>query len=154
MAELEITGTMPLLTEDAIAAVERQIGVSLPIAYRSFLLRYNGGRPEPNMFPIQGFYADTHGLLEWFFCIAEDDIYDLTENELVYRNRVPSDLLPIATDPGGNLLCLAVKGDRYGRIYFWHHEDEGEEGAPPTYNNVYSVADSFENLLNSLQNHL
>jgi cell wall assembly regulator SMI1 len=150
MAKLEITNVLASLTQDAIERFERQIGTTLPETYRSFLLRYNGGHPEPNMFPIQGFYADTHGLLEWFFCIAKGDVYDLAENEQLYHNRVPPDLLPIATDPGGNLICLAIEGKNQGKIYFWHHEDEVGKGIHPTYNNVYFVANSFDDLLNSL----
>lgn len=150
MDELKVTASLTPLDQETIEDFERNLDIVLPSSYRTFLLQYNGGHPQPNMFPIQGFYADTHGLLEWFFCIAEGDVYDLVQNKQVYKNRAPSDLLPIGTDPGGNLICLGVKGKNYGKIYYWDHETEGEEGEQPTYDNVYFVADSFDDLLQSL----
>ncbi len=69
-----------------------------------------------------------------------------------YRERMPSNLIPIAYDPGGNLVCLSTKGKDEGSVYFWDHENEAAvAGAPqPYYDNLRLVASSFGAFLASL----
>lgn len=139
------------VTEKDIAALEQRLGISLPDEYRQFILTWNGGQPEPNAFPIQDNPRDTHGLLDRFFSIdVEDTDYDIVDNAEVFRDRVPADLLPIAFDPGGNLICVAVSGKNKGKIYFWDHNDEFPPGKVPDYHNVYFVANSFSELIDNL----
>ena len=47
----EMLDVGPLLTDARIGALEREFGISLPEGFKSFLLRYNGGRPKPDFFP-------------------------------------------------------------------------------------------------------
>jgi hypothetical protein len=63
---------------------------------------------------------------------------------------VPAGFLPLAVDPGGNLICLVISGTNTGKVYFWDHEEEVEEGQQPGYSNVYLIANSFNEFLNSL----
>jgi hypothetical protein len=42
-----------------------------------------------------------------------------------------------------------VAGEKCGQIYFWDHEAEMDEGEPPTYDNLYLIADSIDDLLNN-----
>lgn len=138
------------LTEEDIATAEAELGLSLPEQYKRFLLNYNGGYPEPDAFPIQNNPSDTHGLVHYFLCIKKDDIYNLMTYVTRFRGRVPGELLPIAVDPGGNLICLSVVGANRGQVYFWEHEEEAPEGELPGYGNVYLVADSFDQFFNDL----
>ncbi len=66
------------------------------------------------------------------------------------RGRMPAELLPIGHDPGGNLICLAYRGEQRGTIYYWDHEMEAEEGEPATWDNLYPLAKSFTEFLNGL----
>ena len=50
------------------------------------------------------------------------------------------DLLPIADDPFGNLICYKFTGEN-GRIVFWDHETD----------EIDDVADSFSELLSKLE---
>ena len=138
------------LSEQAIVNAEAQLGFALPAPYRNFLLLYNGGHPEPAAFPIDNNPADTHGLVQAFLCINEQDVYNLATYVKRYRNRVPAGFLPIAVDPGGNLICLAMAGARAGKVYFWDHEEEAEEGQPPTDKNVFLIANTFDEFLSRL----
>jgi hypothetical protein len=139
------------LTEGDIFVLEQRLNILLPKSYRRFLLEVNGGQPKPNAFPIHNFSRDTHGLLDHFFSWDPDDVdYDIVENAQVFRNRMPTELLPIAFDPGGNLLCLAVSGDNIGKVYYWDHEDEYPPGETPDYHNLYFVANDFDDLLGGL----
>lgn len=44
---VEFTDHSPLVTEAAVASLERQIGIPLPDDYKRFLLEVNGGTPDP-----------------------------------------------------------------------------------------------------------
>jgi hypothetical protein len=137
----------PTITEIQLIAFEQSQGIVLPPAYRHFLLTYNGGYPEPAYFPIHGFYADTRGVIDWFFGIQPGSPNNIYDKINTYRDRIPKGVLPIARDPGGNLLCLVTDTQQYGAIYYWDHEGEAGEGEPATYNNMYVVTPSFEELL-------
>jgi hypothetical protein len=58
-----------------------------------------------------------------------------------YRGRIPAWLLPIAADEGGNAICVGLRGEGRGRIYFWDHEREGEGEDPEMA--VTAIAPSF-----------
>jgi len=150
MTNIIISESYPPLREEDVVRVEQQLGITLPDDYREFLLMHNGGHPEPKYFPIKDNPSDDHGILEWFYCIQEGEYYDLRRQVQLLRGRIPPNLLPIADDPGGNLLCMSVAGPDQNTVYFWAHEEECEEGETPTYDNVYFVANSFSDLLGSL----
>jgi hypothetical protein len=136
------------LVDDDLNVFESQIGFTLPSAYRLFLLKYNGGRPIPSGFPIRGFVNNPYGMIHYFFGIDQDfECYDLPWNWGVMNGRLPDGFLPIAGDHSGDLLCLSLYGDNYGSIVFWDFYDEH---FPPTRRNVYDVADSFSEFLESL----
>jgi hypothetical protein len=107
------------------------------------LLTYNGGKPQPNCFK--------NSSVECFFYIGKSiaafPVYSLEYKIGVYQTppvRVSSDLLPIGGDEGGNLICLGVRGSRYGCIYFWDHEQEGSSRIGR------KVAKTFAGFLDSL----
>jgi SMI1 / KNR4 family (SUKH-1) len=143
------------LTEDELAAAERQLGVNLPDDYRSFMLRYNGGQPEPDGFDViwrddrecgQDWRTST---LSWFLSLDERRGYNLLKyNQPGFAGRIPRGTIAIAVDAGGNLILLALEGPYAGRILFWVREYEVEEGEEPGYDNVGIIADNFDQFLN------
>lgn len=60
---------------------------------------------------------------------------------------MPQGFFPIACEDGGNIICLILSGTMAGKVYYWNHDEESQ---PPTFNNAYKIADSFENFLDSL----
>ena len=147
---VQISRSREKLSSQKIAAIERKLSLSLPSQYRAFLLTYNGGRPRPKRFPIGDDSFSSHGQVHFFLCVKEGDSYNLEDWVTDYYDRIPSGFLPIAVDPGGNLICLAIAGDNAGKVYFWDHEEEVEEGQTPGYENVYLIANSFHEFLNCL----
>jgi len=146
-----ITHSAEPLTEEDIARAEDRMGRSVPLAYRNFLLAHNGGRPQPDGFRAYGKNGELEdgSYVKWFFGINTGEYYSSLEDKLAtYRRRMPSNLLPIASDPGGNVVCLSANGPDAGSVYFWHHEFETQ---PPTYDNVWFVAPSFDEFINGLQ---
>jgi SMI1-KNR4 cell-wall len=140
----------PRISEKEILNTEEEIGKSLPDDYKAFLLESNGGQPELKKFPIQNNENDDAGILSWFLGICPGDYHDLLTNVNRFSDRIPENLIPIARDPGGNLILMSLDGKDKGNVYFWAHEEECDEGETPNYDNLYPVADSFKRLIESL----
>ena len=144
-----IQNTEPPLSAQRVKQVEKKYGIKLPLQYRNFLLAHNGGQPIPNEFHFkkkQGQYTDS--IVDWFLAIYEgenDNFEEYYDTYKIDENRIPENLVPIAHDPGGNLICISVSGDDEGAVFFWDHEHE-EDG-----DNIHLIADSFDEFLSGLK---
>ncbi|WP_052518428.1 SMI1/KNR4 family protein [Archangium violaceum] len=136
----------PLSTRQ-IEEVESTLAIELPRDYRAFLLSNNGGRPIPDAFQMSGRWE----MVDRFLGIHEGEHDNLLDYVNAYQGRLPPELLPIAHDAFGNLICLAVRGGEYGGVYFWDHEWEAGSGGPSNYDNVTCIAESFEAFLASMR---
>ncbi len=145
------TKSFPLVAENEIDQAATRLGIKLPADYRSFLLNQNGGKPSPNEFQMQISSPNNKGILTRLFGICKDDRYDLESVAKRYQGRVPKYLLAIGQDPGGNLICLAVSGVNANKIFFWEHEEEAEEGEPPTEKNLTLIANNFASFVAQLR---
>lgn len=123
-----------------IERLEERVG-KLPPDFREFLLRINGGRPDPAGFSFQAGPRADESDVDWFFALGQGSPYEILHSLEVYRDRIPMGLLPIASDPGGNLLLLSLRRDDFGSVFFWDHEEESPPN--PTMSNAYLVASSF-----------
>lgn len=139
------------LHENEIMQVEAVLGLTLPSAYKNFLQLHNGGRPYPDSFPIQIEHLGTQGKVDVFLCINDDDLFDLITWVKRYQTRVPEELIPVAVDPGGNLICLGVKGKYTEQVLFWDHENEAPEGEDAWFKNVYLVGHTFDAFIAGFQ---
>lgn len=123
-------------------------GVQLPEQYRAFLLTYNGGRPEPNAFKYKD--RSNGSLVDRFFGFDVIKWSDLERHCEIHKDRIPESFIPIAIDPGGNRIVIGISGDDIGKIYFWDHEMEVDDGEEPDMSNMHLVADSFQEFLAGL----
>lgn len=94
--------------------------------------------------------------VDWFLAIYEGEYDNLRSCITMYKiddKRMPSNMLPIAHDPGGNLICISCAGDDFGRVYFWDHENEVNYGkaSDQDYSNLYLVADNFRGFIEGLK---
>lgn len=144
------------ITQFQINEIEQIIGLRLPEEYKKHLLTYNGGRCLPNRFFFDENGKRTSSGIDWFLAIY-DGKYDNLKNYIkIYKKeekRLPHNILPIAHDPGGNLVCISCVGEDFGYIYFWDHEKEVDFQDPDhnEYSNLYLVAKSFQSFLDELQ---
>lgn len=137
------------LSEEDIGSVERQLGLKLPTHYRDFLMQYNGGRPTPRAYPIEGLANNPFGVVQVFFGFdLDEETSNLTWIYECFQGRISANLLPIACDDGGNLICLSLWGDDAGAVVYWDHENESSE---PSYDNVCRIAGSFHEFLDGLR---
>jgi len=135
----------PLLREEDLKSFEKKHGLSLPTAYREFLLATNGGRPERDLFTINGLAGNPLGRIHLFFGLRDPvESCNLDWNLDVFRDRIPEDLLPIATTEGADKLCMLLTGERAGAIFYWDgHAQAGEY-------NLHALADDFASFITSL----
>ncbi|AIK96204.1 SMI1/KNR4 family protein [Candidatus Odyssella acanthamoebae] len=139
------------INETILEALEQVWKFNLPTAYRNFILKYNGGSPQPSRFffkesPSNGSYVD------YLFGIRKGFNQNLLMSMNLYSGRIPANMLPIGEDPGSNLILLSVKGPDRGKIYFWDHDLEADpaQGETPDYSNLTLIADSFDEFINGL----
>lgn len=153
---VEITENEGPLSTEELDSVEKQLGVRFPDDYRSFMLKYNGGRTEPDGFAISWSDGQNAGddwktsTLSWLFFVFEDLDEDenlLTMNLETFSGRIPEDTVAVGRDAGGNLILLVVTGENLGSVLFWVKAYEAGNGRTPGYDNVGIVADSFEEFL-------
>jgi cell wall assembly regulator SMI1 len=152
MKQIEVDDTKPPIAEGDIDALEKRLGVTFPGQYRRWLLKHNGGRPYPDRFRFKNKTGPyTSSVVAWFFAIHDGEYENLESNFETFKvldRRLPENLVPIARDPGGNLVCISVAGADQGKVYFWDHE---EESATPDYGNCHLLANTFDEFIAGLQ---
>jgi hypothetical protein len=165
------------MAEFEIAAFEEQIGARLPEAYRHFLATYgsstfNGISPDnpyiqfrplnslPSHVSVSG-----KGLFDAFYGGATDerDPYSLQVRTRFLSGRMPETMIPIGDDGGAGQICIGVKGEEAGKIYYWDQANEpvdeedylDDYGRPRPrqsfFQNVNQIAVSFEDFLRRLE---
>ena len=125
-----------------IKAFEKRIGHKLPSDYRSFLLKHNGGHPDPDAFTFDSGRGNEENIVLCFFpmrdvkfgdvdVIGLDGLrkwpvhaWDDLQNDLVnlYEIELDHPLLPIGTDGSSNYFCIVLDGKQSRSIVFLDHE--------------------------------
>jgi hypothetical protein len=104
------------------------------------LSQCNGGTLEGE-WDFRGWF-----MLSRFYGIRNDD------HSLVRRTRdaraypIAPDVIPIASDIGDNLICMAVKGKQLGSLWYWDHEE-----GPEVRREMPRIAPSFAAFLKGLE---
>ena len=160
----------PVVDEKHLDRIEMQLGYPLPKDYREFLSNYGGvffpsaefsmlednQQGECSIFTFFGSTAETT-LANVYYEVQknlefEDDDREYYPGIHLVRNVAepimgmnwPKELLPIGSDQGGNLICLALFGLRPGAIFFWRSNPF------PDAQNLYLIADSFDEFMHLL----
>ncbi len=143
----EIKDSADSLDTARINIVEKSFEVKLPLQYREFLQKHNGGYPEPDGFLFKD--ESDGSSVDRFLGIDVGDHSNLEKYLVTYKNRIPKNLFPIAHDPGGNLVLIGLSGDELGKIYYWDHEREAD-GWEPDMSNVHLIANDLDEFLRKL----
>lgn len=125
-------------TAEDLLRVESALGHGLPLSYREWLLKYDGGRPTPCGFSVDGHPEKYFELMVFFGCNREEETEALfwnIENLPGIRARM---LLPVACTDTDDLLVIELKT---GKVLFLDWNAPGES---------WFVADSFAGFFDSL----
>jgi len=149
--KIDIRDERPPVSAERLAEAEArlaEIGTRIPPSYQAFLAEQDGGNPVRKAFSFQQHDREQHDLVRIFFGIAESPNGDLVSEADVARDRLPADVLPIATDSFGNLVVLDGREGRDGPVLFWDHEFQSD---PPSEDDLFWVAPDLETLLAGLE---
>jgi len=125
-------GGGPPLSEEALRTLERRHGLVLPPRYRAFLAEANGGRPERDIFfarqallvvRVRFFYGLESSVLPCNLGWIRETLTD----------RLPADLLAIATTDRADRLCISTTRKH---LVLWEPPDS-----------FVAITDSFEEYL-------
>lgn len=130
-----------------VDVLEASLGCRLPEDYREFLLATNARQIRPCVIPVMGFPRGDRLVAHEFTCFCPQESCDFSQRISIYAGRVPKGMLPLASDPGGNLFVMDLNPSSFGTVSFWERAYEVEEGEAPTMDNVYNVAPSFSDFL-------
>ena len=130
----------PPAAPELIDQLEQRIGRALPAGYRAYLAGQDGGR-----------LADNDHAAKTVLGVGEvPEWASMWDTLRTYEGRVPSWLLPVADDEYGNLFAVSLRPDDLGTVWFWDHEDEADEGEPPSEDNITIKAPDWQTFLDSL----
>ena len=100
------------VTDEAVQYAEGALHVTFPPALREYLKRF--GHLEFGHFELFGLGDEIPKYL---------DIVEVTKSERSESGcPLPTNLVPLLNDGGGNLYCVAVSDEHAGSIVFWDHE--------------------------------
>jgi hypothetical protein len=135
---IPMTETYGVASNSDLEAFEKKLGVSLPQQYRDFLLTQNGGRPDLPEFKVPN-WGDA--VANTFYGVGVGGCDDVEASLQSLDDVMPIDrVIPIGDDPFGNQICLGIRGEYFGKIYFWVHDEMDEDEVRP----LFEVALSFE----------
>jgi hypothetical protein len=141
-----------------ISDIEYVLNGKLPAGYREILEGFPFGAMflkklqfpaiEPTPWAARTTKRDT---FDFFLGLKQHD-RSVMESIDTYKDRIPDKFLPFGESSGGNLLCLSLREDSYGAIYFWDHEGEVDTkgNRTPEFSNAYLVANTFEDFVRSI----
>ncbi len=140
IAAAELTEDFSTLTAGELDAFEAERGIRIPAEYREFLTEQcafyvadDFGYPMREVSEMTS--DDGNEKLEYFYnreFVSGSDAFARVWGENV---------LPIGENMGGDYVCIGIRGDHYGKIYFLYHEDEERADG------LYLIADSFEEFI-------
>ncbi|MGX4294633.1 SMI1/KNR4 family protein [Bacillus sp. JK62] len=133
-----------------IKAFENELNINLDEVYKEFVIRYGGSTIQADnvLFPSleeNPVASNNHLRLGLFYGFGVDDAdFDVISMTVTYEEQIPDWIIPIADGDGGDQVCLGVKGEATGKVYFWDHELTN--GIKDT----FLVANSFSDFIQSL----
>ncbi|ACL75848.1 SMI1/KNR4 family protein [Ruminiclostridium cellulolyticum] len=120
----EFINTKEKLSEWDLQEIEKKFSFKIPSDIYKHYLLYNGGYPEKCIF------VDADGRryeVEHFIPIKNSNNKRSLDKvlSLHYDDKLlPSWLIPLADEAGGDLYCYSLRENEIGAIYYWSHEFE------------------------------
>lgn len=139
---------------DEIEKFEENIGAKLPPEYKEFL--HSFGVLNFNDVDI-AFYPSINDVEEKLSMVSfygfSEDSNDLRLITNRYKDRIPSDLIPMVELPGGDQLCIGVSSKTFGKVYYWNHDKEKSQmdSIEDMWLPVVLIFNSFADLIMSFQ---
>jgi SMI1 / KNR4 family (SUKH-1) len=146
---LEIMNPNPygMISLQKLQEFEIKQGINLPEDYRSFLKKYNGGKPNPAGFWIERGVDGSE--VHQFFGLHDGPKWLSLEYYVEEPFGISKNYLAIGDDGTGNILCMKLQGHDNSSIYFIDH-DIHDYNEPGSLTGFTKVANSFAEFLSGL----
>lgn len=151
--------------ENQIKKIETMYDINIPKDYREFLHNYDETffENEVTYKPIETSpWTTKEGtqVFEGFYGVTSEN--NLSDQIKGYLNRMPDCMIPIGESPGGNVICIGVRGSYIGKVYFWNHENEREakimaeidvasDDINSYWENIHLVSETFLGFISGLE---
>lgn len=136
-------------TIEEIEEFEKKENITLPEDYKKFLLQHdNRSYPLKSMIVAMG--IDNHMIqecIEYFYDLSEGIDYNLSKQRYVYEDRMPKNVLPIVNLLGDNQICIRIKGNDKGAIFYWEREYELEYYRFNIKENLTKISNNFDEFI-------
>ncbi len=134
-----------------ISGFEGSVGGALPGDYRALLLKDGETELDANRFECMLKNGETWlGEIRYLFKFSEYPWDDIEEQNRASKKILPPRMFAIGDAGNDDKLLMSLNRNDYGGIYFWDHNEQAPQGAPPTRDNLYPVAGSLTRLLSGL----
>ncbi|MFC9777504.1 SMI1/KNR4 family protein [Paenibacillus chitinolyticus] len=139
----EIVKIHETVSLEQVENFEKTNEIELPKLYKDFLLEYNGGRVEPNVFKISS--DEGESALNVFYGIG--NMKNNLEKKIGFFEEILEiGFIPIARDSGGNQVCLGIREEFHDQIFFWIHDEEYDDAM----DNMHFLANNIQEFIDSL----
>lgn len=108
----------PEISDSKIAELESGLGCVLPGSYRDFLLRFNGGRPWPDVVDVPDLSGSPTDVSVIFGIDRTEESTGLAWAAEVYAEFVAKGLIPFACDSFGNLYVFDLREEGRGGVLY------------------------------------
>lgn len=156
MKEIIVVESEPQITNSDIENAEVTLKLKLPKEYKSFLLKHNGGHPIKDMYPIiEVFDFHRYGWgtssvydcgISWFYAIYDGEYNNFIKENRCKENPMQDDFVIIGCNSGGDEICIGIKENNFGKVYYWGHDWEISEESL----SFVLIANNFTDFINSL----
>lgn len=153
--KIEIEGNVYPTSMEDIENFEKKYNLNLPQDYKEFLLLNNGATPLQSKFITRNGKVVSH--YKYIIPITKDTSNTEHKHNLEYcyirfvvRGIIPQGLVPIGETPTENILCLSLRKDDYGSVYYWDRELELVYKQPQS-ECYHIIADSFKEFILGLK---
>ncbi|MBZ9558059.1 MULTISPECIES: SMI1/KNR4 family protein [unclassified Modicisalibacter] len=152
---LEICNTGKNLSLSDFEEVERKLKKPLPMAYKKFLLKHNGGEPRESYIDFDAEKLNLSGqAINVFYGLGVQPCDDIVHKIGSIGDQIPEGVIFIADTAGGDHFLLSLRKDSYGEIFYKDHEFEDLSPFEPSKNilpeSIVKVANTFSDFLDAL----
>ena len=132
---------------EQIAAFEQKYRLTLAPDYREFLLRHNGGCPQPDACWIPD--QEEFVLVSALYGLGRPEELDLAFWHAEFGDEMPADFVILGEDPGGAMFIFGPGEENTG-VFFWDHQHNFADSSEDA-GNTYFLAETFTAWLDSLR---
>ena len=104
--------------EELVSKFEKEYKVTIPLQYRNFLLKYNGGKTPKSEFKINRVNSDIRG----FYGFGDAEYNYNSLEEIKFNEWITDDMLAIGKNGFGDYIMLGIGKENNGKIYFHYHD--------------------------------